>query len=413
MAVNSFIDYPKDLNPELNAQDISLIGIPLLCDLAVDVRAKKAIIDRQVAMPNFNSIFDDIIAALLDEQDAYWNRNNSTKKTVLQPYRIAKRHKNNLRLSKSVVLGFSGGKDSIVTLFSLLASNYKVYPVLLNEGDRTWQDIRQWIPKLRRLGLKPLVFYLNTRNRNKLWEKYGEWYRSSYQIGWITAILALTALKTGSRLMCLGIESTPDIYKYQSNGHIINHQYQKTTAHMQKLELFYNRVLHKDLKISSPISGLSDSEIIKLLISKVPPSFQYFSSCGSSNWRSKHCCICEKCAYTFVLLYLTEKGRTLSRKIFRQNMLKNIEAYRPWLDARYGYIYSCVGQKIEVWNAMESLYQEGVNLPVIDKWAKSNVRKKIYLKNRSQLKRNIIKIPQLAKPIRNTYSLLQSWLKDI
>ena len=153
-----------------------------------------------------------------------------------------------------VVLGFSGGKDSIVSLFTLIESGYEVIPVLLNEGDRTWQDLRKWFPKLRRLGLDPMVSYLGSMRRGELHQRYGDHHYSSYQIGWLTALLAICAVRSGAATICLGIERSADETDQRYRDRWVNHQHQKTTKHLRRLERFYRRVLHDGLRLASPIA---------------------------------------------------------------------------------------------------------------------------------------------------------------
>src|SRR5205085_8994809 len=159
---------------------------------------------------DFGEVFSDAVCALIAEEDAYWRRSRFVSTPIMHGC-FANRKPSNEPLDRNkVVLGFSGGKDSIVSLFALLGAGYEVLPVLVNEGDRTWQDIRKWIPKLRGLGLHPLVAYLSVGRRKYLREKYGDWYFSSYQLGWLLAILALCAVETRASIICLGIESSAD-----------------------------------------------------------------------------------------------------------------------------------------------------------------------------------------------------------
>lgn len=378
--VSAFFQPPKEVLEKIDRRDVSLIAIPILCDLAAEVRPLKVTVEKQCEVPKFSQIFDDATGALLVEQDAYWKRSRFTTVPTLSG-EFTKWHSEEKTLNpKRVVLGFSGGKDSIVSLFALLNAGYEVSPILLNQGDRTWQDVRTWIPKLRKLRLNPMVAYLSTGRRKKLKERYGDWYYSSYEVGWVIAVLAICAAAIGAGVVCLGIESSADHSFPIFRNKRVNHQYQKTTRHLRMLERFYQRVLNPGLKIGSPIADVTDTEVLKILLEQVAEKFREFSSCGGSNWQSKHCGECEKCAFVYVLLRRSAKGQHLAKRIFRRDLLEDVELYRPWIDARFLPPLACIGPRREVWNALETLVETDPNKKVVRKWKESQLRHRIYLK---------------------------------
>jgi len=326
---------------------------------------------------DFIEVFSDAIYALMTEEDAYWKRSRFLSVPIIQASFAARRPSDEALDPKKVVLGFSGGKDSIVSLFMLIGAGYEVIPVLLNEGDRTWQQLKKWIPKLTNLGLQPFVVFLSTGNRSDLKDFYGNWYFSSYQIGWVVATLALFATALRARTVCLGIEASADLNWRMYRGRQVNHQHQKTGSHLSLLEKFYRRTLNRQIRISSPIAHLTDTEVIKVLLSKVPESFQEFSSCGAANSRTKHCGNCAKCAFIYVLLCASHHGRDLAKRIFHTLPLEDEVLYRPWLDSRFLLPQGCIGQKTEVWRALEALVQEGYQAPVVHKWKRSKLRRRL------------------------------------
>lgn len=372
--VSAFFRPPEELAEKVSRREVSLLAIPILCDLAAEVRPKEVSILKESAIPHLRQIFNDAVGALLADQDAYWQRPSFTPTPTLQG-KFTRWKSEPRRLDrKRVVLGFSGGKDSVVSLFALLKAGYNVHPVLLNEGDRTWQDLRRWIPKLRRHGLRPMVAYLSTGRRNGLQKRYGDWHYSSYQLGWVVAILALCATAVGAGTICLGIEASADRSFATFRARRINHQYQKTTRHLRMLERFYQRVLNPRLRIGSPIADLTDTEVLKVLLERVPRRFQGFSSCGGANWQSKHCGECEKCAFVYALLSASARGQRLAGRTFRRDLLEDLDLYRPWIDARYRPPQACVGSRSEVWTALETLLQAGSSQAVVRKWSRSSLR---------------------------------------
>ncbi len=407
--VSAFFRPPLEIAQRVDKSQVALHSIPILCDLASEVRPSEVEVAGSCPVPAFRHVFDDSVGALLADQDALWGRSRFTPMPVLKGrFSRAWRPKPNRLSPKRVVLGFSGGKDSIVSLFALLEAGYQVRPVLLNEGDRTWQDLRGWIPKLRRLGLKPMVAYLSTGRRNRLQERHGDWHYSSYQLGWVIATLALCATGIGAGVICLGVESSADHSFARFRGRKINHQYQKTTRHLKMLERFYQRTLHPALKIGSPIAHVTDTEVLRILLEQVPRGFQAFSSCGGSNWQSKHCGKCEKCAFVYVLLSGSEKGRSLAQRLFRRDLLEDVELYRPWIDARFRVPQACIGPREEVWRVLEELVKSGSKKAVVRKWADSPLRSGM-LKREIKVRRPKAATSPLTAPVADAAKVVQRW----
>ena len=409
--VNAFFRPPTELAQNIGSQEVLLVALPILCDLAAEVRPKRIELAPSYMTPMFRQIFADAVRALLLEQDAFWCKSTLTPLPQVRGKEASRQPRDTPLNKKRVVLGFSGGKDSVVSLFALLKSGYEVLPVLLNEGDRTWQYMREWVPRLKELGLQPLVAYLTAGRRNHLREKYGDWYLSSYQLGWLLAILATCAVEARASIICLGIESSADYSVTSFRNRKVNHQHQKTTGHLKLIERFYQRVLHPDIKIASPIADVTDAEVLKALLSHVPRAFQEFSSCGSSNWRSKHCGDCPKCAFIYALLYSLPQGEELALRLFRRDLFDDVELYRPWLDDRSRMPLACIGHRSEVWNAFEALSAAKHDNPVLRKWRNSQLRRKVYASNGQAVHKAPLRRVEslLCLPVRDAANLIQDW----
>jgi 7-cyano-7-deazaguanine synthase in queuosine biosynthesis len=405
---NAFFKPPKQIEQETGARDVELLAIPLAIDIAAQVRPKSVRISCHDGLPRFSKLFHDATGALLAEQAAFWQRPDFLRCPELSG-RWAARDNHNKRLRNNhVVLGFSGGKDSIVTLFSLLEAGYEVHPFLLNEGDRSWQDLRRWIPKLRAIGLKPAVAYFLSSRRKQIIETCGDWYFSSYQIGLLTGALSMYADKIGASKMALGIENSADDNFSYYRDRIVNHQHQKTTRHLRLLESAYRRLTNENIRVASPIASISDGDVLDILLRHVPRNMQAFSSCGSANWRSKNCGKCEKCAFIYALLQKTEKGRRLSRKIFKKELLDDVELYTPWLDRRYSSPLACVGQRQDVWGSFEHCLDNDSKFAVIGKWQTSGFREE-YLRTAHEAKSKPSKLSSLEYPVLRAAKLVRKW----
>lgn len=413
LPVHAFFRPPDPLISAFTDSDVGLLALPLTCHLAADVRPRIVSLSGPGTHTGFTRVFRSATSALLLEQDAYWGRRELTDLPALK-YRVrTSGTPSTKRLDEQVVvLGFSGGKDSLVSLFSLVAAGYTVIPVLVNEGDRTWQDLRRWLPKLRGLGLKPLTAYLRIHSRPAVQAKYGRWNRSSYQIGWLTMLLALTAEKVGASVVALGLESSADRSGYNFKGKIINHQHQKTTRHMLELQDFLGKTVNPGLLIGSPIAPFSDEAILHALFRGVGPNWRGFSSCGSSNSQSKHCCVCDKCAYVFALLSRSEIGRSLAGKIFRRDLFNDVELYRPWLDARYRVPMACIGERWELWAALEDALPYSSSSPVLRLWTRCPFRPLLDALRKSAA-RAVQPEAQLAHPVRRATQMIEYWVGSV
>ncbi|XLZ69739.1 hypothetical protein ABT364_24925 [Massilia sp. SR12] len=407
MAVHAFFNPPSIVADQFSEEDVGMLALPLACHMAADVRPHTLSMEGPGSFSAYDGVLRSALAALLLEQDVYWQRRNSTSlpDIVWQGLEVNRSKRNRLD-PRTVILGFSGGKDSLVCLFSLLEAGFTVYPLLLNEGDRTWQDLRRWIPRLRGLGLQPLTAYLRIDTRPALRRKYGKWHRSSYQIGWLTSVLALVAEKMGAAVICLGLEGSADRSGIICRDRIVNHQHQKTTDHMQQLQDFFRQAVHPKLSIGSPIAPFSDARILQAMFTGLRPRWRHFSSCGSSNSQSKHCCACDKCAYIFALLARTKKGRALARHLFRRDLFEDIELYRPWLDKRYRAPFACVGERWELWAALEEALNDGGDSPVLAYWRQSPFRSQYHTEGHASLP---LHEAALAAPVRSASKVVARW----
>lgn len=407
---SAFFRPPEQISHQIDEHDIRALATTVLIDLVADVRPHMIRADAGAAPAPCGRLFRDACCALLAEHDAMWNRPRWTALPTWRGGRIngvPSRHRNKLAANR-VVLGFSGGKDSIASLFALIEAGYDVVPVMLNQGDRDWQDLRRWAPRLRALGCEPMIAYLSASRRAPLHQRYGDTYYSSYQMGWLVAVLALCAQATNARVITLGIESSADHTSSVVRDRRINHQHQKTARHLGILQTFVQRVVNPQLQVASPLSSFTDSQVLRYLLTDVPPRYQAFSSCGGANASSKHCGQCDKCAFIFALLYESPQGRRLARRIFRSNLLNDVELYRPWLDARCRAPLACVGPRDEVWSVFEQLADTDLDLPVIRRWRTAEVRRR-YLAA-PEVRLNGVAAPALDHPVRRAAAVIRRTL---
>mgnify|MGYP000550428048 CR=1 FL=1 len=166
------------------------------------------------------------------------------------------------------------------------------------------------------------------------------------------------------------------------------------------------------------IKGLAgpDTEVIDVLLTRVPPTQREFSSCGGANSQSKHCGRCEKCAFVFAVLHTTTEGRRVAKRVFRSNLLEDVELYRPWLDLRHRPPLACIGERSEVWAAFERLARDGSELPVVRKWRTCALRQRETTAPKSSRvatsPRDSRQDRQLAKPVEQAHRLVRRWARE-
>ncbi|KPK41636.1 MAG: hypothetical protein AMJ65_09045 [Phycisphaerae bacterium SG8_4] len=74
LAFNAFFKPPKQIERETGVRDVELLAIPLIIDLAAQVRPKSVRIGSPNGLPQFRRLFHDAAGALLAEQAAFWQR---------------------------------------------------------------------------------------------------------------------------------------------------------------------------------------------------------------------------------------------------------------------------------------------------------------------------------------------------
>jgi len=410
LPVHAFFRPPSVVADQITACEVGLVALPVACHLAASVRPKTVSFSGSSAHRAYFPVFRSAIRALLVEQDATWGRPRFTASpSLVQRGKAAAAPVSRRPLdSKKVVLAFGGGKDSLVCLFGLLRAGYQVIPLLVNEGDRSWQDLRRWLPRLEALGLEPLTAYLRIQPNAALRVRYGDWHLSSYQIGCLLAVGSITATKLGAGVLALGLESSADRVGQCYRGVPVNHQHQKTTRHVLEAQRFMNLVLHGHLRFASPIAPFSDEEVLRALFAGVPPQWRSFSSCGGSNSMSKHCGECAKCAYIFALLARTRKGARLASDLFRRDLFEDIELYRPWLDGRFRDPLACIGESWELWSALDDASFFRPRAPVVRKWLNSPLRQR-FMELRASQSRVKVTHAALEVPLERATRLIRSW----
>src|SRR2546423_1635918 len=106
IAVAAFFRPPSAIAGTLRPQDLSLIALPILCDLAAEVRPLRISLGRHILGPVSLELFNDALGGLLLEQDAYSNRAIFTSLPQMLGQFAKRKLRNNTLVPNRVVLGF-------------------------------------------------------------------------------------------------------------------------------------------------------------------------------------------------------------------------------------------------------------------------------------------------------------------
>jgi hypothetical protein len=151
-----------------------------------------------------------------------------------------------------------------------------------------------------------------------------------------------------------------DVYE----GSVVNHQFVKTVRFAEELNRYIRAYISPDFTYYSPFFGVYEYKIADLLF-KDEKYLDVWTSCNQHTPTINFCSNCAKCAFTY-LLARTKKSEEYLSKFFLRDILEDIELYRPLMDFVGKKPLDCVGDKTEVWVALEDLLNQGIKAPVIE-----------------------------------------------
>jgi hypothetical protein len=154
-----------------------------------------------------------------------------------------------------------------------------------------------------------------------------------------------------------------DIYE----GSSVNHQYVKTIEFAKKLNDYVHSFVTQDFTYYSPFFGLYEYKIADLLF-KDDKYLDVWTSCNQTTDDVNFCSNCHKCAFTY-LVARTQKSEAYLGTFFSHNMLEDVALFRPLIDFTGKKPLDCVGDRAEVWVALEALLQQQIGGAVIDYYA--------------------------------------------
>lgn len=249
-----------------------------------------------------------------------------------------------LQLQASSLLGFSGGKDSLVTN-ELLASAGKQFSTFTVETNFNQTKIMNILPKTSLIierTLDPLLLEPT---------KYSGHVPVSAIIGWIGVLLALL---TKTSYVIVGNERSASEPNTHYQGTDVNHQWSKSEEFEDLLRSYVQNFISPDITYFSLLRSFSELKIVQI-ISRSASLLEKFVSCNKNfkinySQENKWCGECAKCASTFALLSAFTNKATLV-KMFGKNLFAD-KSLIPLFKALIGIEgikpFDCVGSVEEI-----------------------------------------------------------------
>lgn len=257
-----------------------------------------------------------------------------------------------------VALSLTGGKESLAILKTLQGK----YPLLLFFLNPEMNIHRRRVLE----HVKGRFETVNTiSNRTELFKPLIAKYQGlSSGVDMAHLVFNTMLYSDTCSAVLLGNEYSANFPNTVYEGAIVNHQYVKTIAFAEDLNNYIRRFVTKDFSYHSPFFGLYEYRIADLLFQD-DEYLDLWTSCNRTTDTVNFCCNCHKCAFTY-LIARTKKSATQLGHIFSRDLLEDVGLFRPLMDFTGVKPLDCVGDKTEVWVALENLREQGIKSPVGD-----------------------------------------------
>lgn len=264
-----------------------------------------------------------------------------------------------LKTSGSILLGFSGGKDSLVAL-NLLVKNGLAFTPFIIETNRNQNKTFETLQSVS--AVKPVVIerVLDSALFEK--QKYSGHVPVSAIIAWVGVLLAAMS---NSSYVVVGNERSASEANTDYQGIEVNHQWSKSKEFEKLMQNFVSDNISPNLQYFSLLRPLSELKIVSLIASD-KKLLDNFVSCnknfviGASDTK-RWCGECAKCASTFALLSAFVPKSQLT-KLFGKNMYADsslTSLYKALLGIEGVKPFDCVGSLEEIQTAFWQAHQKG------------------------------------------------------
>lgn len=233
-----------------------------------------------------------------------------------------------------------------------------------------------------------LLFYLNLErsvHRQKVFEKFQNKFRSVHTIS--NRVAVINALKQEYSGLFSGVDMAHLFFntmlysdscksvlignEYSSNfpnaiyqGYVVNHQFVKTIDFARRLNAYAHRYVTNDFTYYSPFFSLYEYRISEILF-KDTNYLDVWTSCNQATETVNFCSNCHKCAFTYLVSRVRVDKEFLDT-FFSRDLLDDVELFKPLMDFVGKKPLDCVGDKTEVWVALDALIKMGLKTKVTE-----------------------------------------------
>lgn len=254
--------------------------------------------------------------------------------------------------SNSIILSVTGGKESL-SAFQIFAGKLDILLLTLDPHTNTHRQ--KAIDEVsKNLPLTSII-----SNRRKLLNELEKSYQGRSASGVDMIHLTLNALLYGDkyRYVLLGNEYSANFPNTYYQGFPVNHQYVKTIEFAKQLNEYIYNFITPDFDYISPFFNLYEYRIAKYFF-KHNKYLEYWTSCNNSTENKNFCEECPKCAFSY-LLALAFRDKSFVEKYYKKDMLnEEFRLFRELMDFNSIKPLECVGEKKEVWVALEKINQQ-------------------------------------------------------
>lgn len=247
---------------------------------------------------------------------------------------------------KDVTICLTGGKESL-TLLKLLQDMYPLQLFFLDtelsvHRQKVYDRVKDEFKTIRTIS-----------NRREIFREIKQKHQSKLSSGLDMAHLVFNSLLFGSKYVLIGNEYSSNFPNLVYQGYSINHQFVKTIDFAKQLNDYLHEYVTTDFTYYSPFFSLYEYFIARELF-RSTEYLEVWTSCNKTTPTTNFCCNCPKCAFTYLisLLYTTP---TFLKNYFSRDLLEDLELFKPLMDFTGEKPLECVGEKVEVWTALNEL----------------------------------------------------------
>ncbi len=285
-------------------------------------------------------------------------------------YDVLKKWKTN----NKIITSFGGGKDSILQQEMLNKAGLKFDLFHMIHKDTQSGEGRDalFLPLLNQIKAKrkALVVRIKTNNNPQKIFNYKKPVTDT-TIPKSAFMMLLFSRLMGYRYIAIANEKSAQYGNTVWDNHVINHQYGKSPKFLIALNNYIHRYITPSVYCFSALEQWYEFKIMDLF-SRLKGYFEISISCNmlpEAEKGIKWCCNCPKCAFTYTMAR-GFMGPERANEVVGNDLFKRLDLIKPLSDPESIKPFECVGEKEEMWLALNMCYERGEKAPAIDYYKK-------------------------------------------